>query len=50
MYNRAKYHPHRTKSMVDAMQVYANWMKTHNIKLTLKVKKSKKSKKSKKNT
>ena len=47
MYNRAKYHPHRTKSMVDAMKIYANWMKTHNIKLTLKAKKAKKLKKSK---
>jgi hypothetical protein len=38
MYNRAKYHPHRTKSMVDAMKVYANWMKKNDIKLTLKAK------------
>jgi len=41
MYNRAKYHPHRTESMVDAMKVYANWMKKNDIKLTLKAKKSK---------
>uniref|UniRef100_A0A6C0HLM9 Uncharacterized protein n=1 Tax=viral metagenome TaxID=1070528 RepID=A0A6C0HLM9_9ZZZZ len=45
MYNRAKYHPHRTASMVDAMKIYANWMKKNDIKLTLKAKQSKKSKK-----
>ena len=47
MYNRAKYHPHRTKSMVNAMKIYANWMKNNNIKLTLKAKKTKNTKKSK---
>jgi hypothetical protein len=36
MYNRAKYHPHRTKSMENAMKIYANWMKKNDIKLTLK--------------
>jgi len=39
MYNRAKYHPHRTKSMENAMKIYANWMKKNDIKLTLKAKK-----------
>ena len=46
MYNRAKYHPHRTKSMVNAMQIYANWMKKNDIKLTLKLKKTKQTKQS----
>jgi hypothetical protein len=32
MYNRAKYHPHRTKSMKDAMRVYSQWMKKHQTK------------------
>ena len=27
MYNRAKYHPHRTQTMLDAMRVYSQWMK-----------------------
>ena len=31
MYNRAKYHPHRTSKMVDAMRVYSQWMKKHSI-------------------
>lgn len=26
MYNRAKFHPHRTKSMQSAMKVYRQWM------------------------
>ena len=34
MYNRAKYHPHRTADMTQAMKEYAKWMKTHKIKLT----------------
>ena len=32
MYHRAKYHPHRNKSMEEAMKVYMKWMDTHNIK------------------
>ena len=27
MYNRAKYHPHRTQAMLEAMSVYSRWMK-----------------------
>jgi len=38
MYNRAKYHPHRTKSMLEAMKIYSNWMKKNQIKLTSKSK------------
>jgi hypothetical protein len=26
MYNRAKYHPHRTKEMEEAMAIYKKWM------------------------
>ena len=48
MYNRAKYHPHRTKSMENAMQIYADWMKKNNIKLILKTKTAKQTKKTKK--
>ena len=38
MYNRAKYHPHRTESMKHAMKIYSNWMKINQIKLTRKSK------------
>jgi len=27
MYNRAKYHPHQTPDMKEAMKVYAKWLK-----------------------
>jgi len=27
MYNRAKYHPHQTSDMREAMKVYAKWLK-----------------------
>ena len=27
MYNRAKYHPHQTESMKDAMKVFEKWLK-----------------------
>jgi hypothetical protein len=30
MYNRAKYHPHQTHSMKDAMKVYSDWLKKYN--------------------
>jgi hypothetical protein len=33
MYNRAKYHPYRNKSMLDAMTVYSKWMKKNSIKI-----------------
>ena len=26
MYNRAKYHPHQTKEMRDAMKIYKDWL------------------------
>lgn len=29
MYNRAKYHPHQTPDMKDAMKVYDEWIKKH---------------------
>ena len=29
MYNRAKYHPHQTSDMKDAMNVYDDWLKKH---------------------
>jgi hypothetical protein len=44
MYNRAKYHPHRNKSMLEAMTVYKNWMKKHNIKTVSRSKKVSRSK------
>ena len=31
MYNRAKYHPHQTKEMRDAMKVFRNWLKKYNM-------------------
>lgn len=34
MYNRARYHPHRTAEMLKAMKVYASWMKKHDIRTT----------------
>jgi len=34
MYNRAKYHPHRTNNMLNAMQVYKQWMKKNGIHTT----------------
>jgi hypothetical protein len=30
MYNRAKYHPHQTPEMKDAMKVYDEWLKKVN--------------------
>jgi hypothetical protein len=29
MYNRAKYHPHQTKTMKDAMIVFNEWLDKH---------------------
>jgi hypothetical protein len=29
MYNRAKYHPHQTDSMKDAMKVFNKWLEKH---------------------
>lgn len=29
MYNRAKYHPNRTKQMEDAMEIYQKWLKKY---------------------
>lgn len=34
MYNRARYHPHRTISMTEAMQVYRQWMKRNKISIS----------------
>ena len=32
MYNRAKYHPHQTDTMKDAMQVFKKWLQQNNKK------------------
>ena len=29
MYNRAKYHPHQTDNMKEAMKIYSAWLKKH---------------------
>lgn len=29
MYNRAKYHPHQTSEMRDAMEIFADWLKKY---------------------
>jgi hypothetical protein len=29
MFNRAKYHPHKTKEMQDAMEVFTDWLKKY---------------------
>jgi hypothetical protein len=29
MYNRAKYHPNKTKNMEDAMEIFKNWLKKY---------------------
>lgn len=42
MYNRAKYHPHRTKSMLSAMKVFHKWLKNRLIKKATKYKFAKK--------
>jgi capsule polysaccharide modification protein KpsS len=51
MYNRAKFHPHRTHDMLKAMKVYSSWMakynknkKTNSSKKTNSRKRTKKSK------
>ena len=31
MYNRAKYHPHRTSKMQEAMRIYSRWMKKNGV-------------------
>lgn len=31
MYNRAKYHPHQTQTMLEAMKIYSQWMKKNGI-------------------
>ena len=31
MYNRAKFHPHQTNNMLEAMKVYRKWLKSHKI-------------------
>lgn len=42
MYNRAKFHPHRTKFMEQAMKVFSNWMKKNYITISRTKKKNKK--------
>lgn len=34
MFNRAKYHPYRNNNMLEAMKIYARWMKKHKIKFS----------------
>jgi len=29
MYNRAKYHPHQTSTMKDAMKIFNKWLEKH---------------------
>ena len=29
MFNRAKYHPHQTNEMRDAMKIFSNWLKKY---------------------
>ncbi len=29
MYNRAKYHPNKTKDMIDAMKIFKSWLKSY---------------------
>lgn len=36
MYNRAKYHPHKTSDMTAAMKVFSQWMKINKVNLTKK--------------
>jgi hypothetical protein len=38
MYNRAKFHPHQTTSMKEAMDIYFKWLLKHNNLLNLKKK------------
>ena len=33
MYNRAKYHPHQTKAMREAMTIFRKWMINQKIKI-----------------
>lgn len=34
MFNRAKFHPYRTEAMVEAMKVFAAWMKKYKIRFS----------------
>lgn len=34
MYNRAKYHPNKTKKMSEAMRIYSSWMNHHHIRIS----------------
>lgn len=29
MYNRAKFHPHQTENMKEAMKIFSKWLKEH---------------------
>jgi hypothetical protein len=42
MYNRAKYHPHKTQKMHGAMRIYSKWLSKHQIEYSSKTKKNKK--------
>ena len=42
MYNRAKYHPHKTLEMQKAMLVFSKWMANHNIKYSSKTSRTRK--------
>jgi hypothetical protein len=33
MYNRAKYHPYRTKDMMEAMKIFKEWLKNYKKKI-----------------
>ena len=33
MYNRAKYHPYRTKDMMEAMKIFKKWLKNYKKKI-----------------
>ena len=35
MFNRAKFHPHRSAGMVEAMKVFAPWLKRHGMKAVM---------------
>lgn len=44
LYQRAKYHPHQTKNMKNAMKIFQNWIKKYKLKQKLKNKNKKNSK------
>ena len=34
MFNRAKFHPYKNNNMIDAMKIFAKWLKIHKIKFS----------------